>query len=69
MIDPLKSLYSNKFRISLPDYNGEDSWTLPVPARFIIGQDGVIKYAEYSIDYTKRPNPDVLVSKLESIKN
>lgn len=69
MIDPLKSLYADNFGISLPNYNGDDSWTLPVPARFIIGQDGVIKYAEYSIDYTKRPNPDVLVSKLESIKN
>ena len=64
MVDPLKLLYANKFRISLPDYNGEDSWTLPVPARFVIGMDGVIKYAEYSIDYTKRPNPDVLLEHL-----
>ena len=69
MVDPLRSLYENVFGISLPSFNGEDSWTLPVPARFIIGQDGVIEYAEYSVDYTKRPNPDVLVSKLESIKN
>ena len=66
MVDPLKSLYANKFRIRLPDYNGDDSWTLPVPARFIIGQDGVIKYAEYSIDYTKRPNPDVLIDALKT---
>ena len=67
MKDPLKSLYKDTFKISLPNYNGDDSWTLPIPARFIIGTDGVIKYVEYSIDYTKRPNPDVLVEALKAI--
>ncbi|MBC6997022.1 peroxiredoxin-like family protein [Cytophaga sp. FL35] len=65
MIDPLKGLYKDKFNISLPHFNGDESWTLPIPARFIIGVDGTIKYAEYSVDYTKRPNPDVLVAALE----
>ncbi|MCR9249402.1 MAG: AhpC/TSA family protein [bacterium] len=67
MVDPLKSLYNDVFGINLQTYNGEDSWTLPVPARFIIGTDGLIKYAEYSVDYTKRPNPDVLVEELEKL--
>ena len=66
MVDPLKSLYNDTFRISLPRYNGDESWTLPVPARFIIGTDGIIKYVEYSVDYTKRPNPDVLVDALSN---
>jgi peroxiredoxin len=64
MVDPLKSLYDS-FGINLPNYNGDTSWTLPVPARFIIGKDGFIKYAEFSVDYTKRPNPDVLIEALE----
>lgn len=68
MIDPLKSLYRDNFGIYLNSYNGDNSWTLPVPARFIIGTDGFIKYAEYSVDYTKRPNPDVLISKLEYLE-
>lgn len=67
MVDPLKSLYNDKFKINLPNYNGYDSWTLPVPARFIIDTDGIIKYAEFSVDYTKRPNPDVLVEALKTI--
>ncbi|MBD0400679.1 peroxiredoxin-like family protein [Flammeovirga sp. EKP202] len=67
MVDPLKSLYNDKFNIKLNEYNGDDSWTLPVPARFIIDTDGIIKYAEYSVDYTKRPNPDVLVSELQAV--
>lgn len=66
MIDPLKSIY-NSFSIKLPEYNGDDSWTLPVPARFIVGTDGIIKYAEYSVDYTQRPNPDVLVDVLKTL--
>lgn len=64
MIDPLKSLYANNFGISLPAYNGDESWTLPVPSRFIIEQDGFIRYAEYSVDYTKRPDPNILVDHL-----
>lgn len=67
MVDPLKSLYRDSFGIKLPDFNGDESWTLPVPARFIIGTDGIIKYAEFSVDYTKRPNPDVLVETLKAI--
>ena len=67
MRNPLKSLYKDTFKINLPNYNGDDSWTLPIPARFIIGTDGIIKYVEYSIDYTKRPNPDVLIEALKTL--
>ncbi|TYA74035.1 peroxiredoxin-like family protein [Seonamhaeicola marinus] len=67
MVNPLKSLYKDDFKISLPMYNGDDSWTLPIPARFIIDTDGIIKYAEYSIDYTKRPNPEVLIQALKKL--
>lgn len=51
MVDPLKSLYQ-QFGIDLGKFNGDESWTLSVPVCFIIGQDGVIKYTEFSIDYT-----------------
>ncbi|WP_196893436.1 peroxiredoxin-like family protein [Aureivirga marina] len=67
MKDPLKSLYTKTFDIQIPKYNGDDSWTLPIPARFIIGTDKIIKYVEYSIDYTNRPNPDVLVPTLKKL--
>lgn len=42
---------------NLPLVNGEDSWTLPMPGRFVIGSDGVIAYAEVNPDYTRRPEP------------
>ena len=40
--------------LDLPTFNGDDSWTLPIPARFIIDQKGLVRYAELDPDYTLR---------------
>ena len=48
-------------------FNGEDSWTLPMPARYVIGQDGVIAYAEVNPDYTRRPEPSDMFPVLERL--
>ncbi len=50
LVDLYKSLGN-----MLPQFNGDDSWTLPMPGRFVIGSDGVITYAEVNPDYTRRP--------------
>ncbi|MCH8686476.1 peroxiredoxin-like family protein [Pedomonas mirosovicensis] len=42
----------------LPAFNGDPSWTLPMPARYVIAQDGTILYAEVNPDYTRRPEPE-----------
>jgi len=42
----------------LPAFNGDASWTLPIPARYVIGQDGTILYAEVNPDHTRRPEPE-----------
>ena len=34
------------FRNDLPLINGDPSWVLPMPARYVIGTDGVIAYAQ-----------------------
>lgn len=52
----------------LPTFNGEDSWTLPMPGRFVIGQAGIIAYAEVNPDYTRRPEPDDLFPVLDRLK-
>jgi len=46
--------------------NGDPSWTLPMPARYVIGQDGIILYAEVNPDYTIRPDPEDLLPVLNS---
>jgi peroxiredoxin len=54
--DYLVELYKS-LKNDLPTFNGDDSWTLPMPARYVIGQDGIIRYAEVNPDYTRRPEP------------
>lgn len=45
----------------LPTFNDDPSWTLPMPARYIVGSDGMILYSEVNPDYTNRPEPDELL--------
>jgi peroxiredoxin len=58
--DDLIELYKN-LRNDLPTFNDDPSWTLPMPARYVIGQDGVIRYAEVNPDYTQRPEPEAML--------
>jgi len=66
--DYLISLYRDGFQNDLAVANGEPSWTLPMPARFIIGRDGTIAYAEVNPDYTRRPDPSDLIPALERLQ-
>lgn len=45
--------------------NGEDSGSLPMPGLYVIGQDGIVAYAEVNPDYTKRPDPNDLLPILD----
>jgi peroxiredoxin len=54
--DYLIELYKS-LKNDLPAFNGDPSWTLPMPARYVIGQDDTILYAEVNPDYTRRPEP------------
>jgi peroxiredoxin len=51
----------------LPQFNGEDSWTLPMPARYVIATDGRIVYAEVNADYTRRPEPSAMFPVLDRL--
>jgi peroxiredoxin len=67
--DYLVDLYKNVFQNDLELVNGDPSWTLPMPARFVIGQDGTILYAEVSPDYTRRPDPEELLPVLDQARS
>ena len=62
LVDLYKSLKND-----LPAFNDDPAWTLPMPARYVIGQDGVIAYAEVNPDYTLRPEPDSMLPVLERL--
>lgn len=63
MPDYLIELYKG-LKNDLPAFNGDPSWTLPMPGRFVIGQDGTILYAEVNPDYTRRPEPQDMLPAL-----
>jgi len=63
--DYLIKLYKS-LKNDLPGFNGDTSWTLPMPGRFVISRDGVIRYAEVNPDYTHRPEPEDVLLALRS---
>jgi peroxiredoxin len=65
--DDLKDVYLNVFKNDLAKRNGEPSWQLPMPARFVIDRGGVIRSAEVDPDYTVRPEPEETVAFLRTL--
>jgi peroxiredoxin len=65
--DDLIAVYKS-FGNDLTIGNGEDSWTLPMPARYVIGTDSIIAYAEVNPDYTRRPDPSELLPVLRRLR-
>jgi peroxiredoxin len=62
--DYLIELYKG-LKNDLPTFNDDPSWTLPMPARYVIDRNGTIVYAEVNPDYTHRPEPEELLPALE----
>ncbi len=58
MLEYLRAIYRT-FPLDLTQVNGDDSWTLPLPmpARFVIDRQRIIRAAESDPDYTTRPEP------------
>jgi len=64
--DDVKEIYAG-FGLDLPGSNGDDSWTLPIPARFVVAADGTIKAADVDPDYTSRPEPSKTLEDLKAL--
>ena len=56
------------FGNDLPKINDDPAWVLPMPARYVVGADGIIAYAEVNPDYTHRPDPSELLPVLDHLK-
>jgi peroxiredoxin len=65
--DSLKQVHK-QLGADLEAFNGESSWTLPMPARYVIDQNGIIAYAEINPDYTRRPEPSDVFPVLDALK-
>jgi len=53
--------------LDLAAVNGESSWTLRMPALYVINPEGIVEYADVSADYTRRCDPTELIPILNDI--
>ena len=67
-VPPLQEAVYRQAFVNLPFTNGDESWELPIPATYIVDQDGTVLYASANEDYTERPEPgDVVRVLLQSL--
>ena len=60
-----QAVYRRAF-VNLPMVNGDESWTLPIPATYILDHDGTVLYASANEDYTERPEPAEILKTLQT---
>jgi peroxiredoxin len=63
----LRDIYL-KFGIDLARGNGDGTWRLPVPARFVIDRQGIIRAVDADPDYTRRSEPARTVEILKTLR-
>ena len=61
----IQALYT-QFGIDFEKYYGDKSYKLPLPATYVINQQGIITYAFLNEDYTLRAEPADVMAALES---
>lgn len=65
----LKDLYLDRFNNNIQEINEGSAWELPIPARFVIGQDGNILDVQADSDYRFRPEPLTTINFLKNLNN
>jgi len=56
-----------KMFAGIPDANPDTGWRIPVPATFVIDQQGVVRGRHVNADYTYRMEPAEILSVLQEI--
>lgn len=51
---------------TLPDFMGNETWMLPIPATFVVGRDGLVKARFVDPDYRKRMAVEDLLKALKA---
>jgi peroxiredoxin len=64
--DDLRAVYLS-FGNDLAVRNGESSWTLPMPGRFVIDRSGVVRAADVDPDYEHRPEPQKTIDDIKAL--
>jgi peroxiredoxin len=56
--------YYRSILVNIPFVNGDDSWRLPMPATYVVSQQGTVLFAEAYADSRVRPEPAEVLSVL-----
>jgi len=64
--DYLRDLYKS-FGTALDRFNDEPEYRLPMPARYVIDKEGIIRAADVNADYTIRTEPSETLSELRRV--
>ena len=62
----LKAVYLS-FGNDLARRNGDDSWTLPMPGRFVIDRTGIVRAVDVDPDYQYRPEPQKTIDDVRAL--
>lgn len=65
--EELKGVYDT-FNLDLKRINGDDSWVLAMPARYVIDPEGIIRSVDVNPDYTVRTEPEETLQVLQLLK-
>lgn len=65
--DYLQHTFINVMKRDLTAFNATDRWILPVPATYIIDQEGIVRYASSNPDFMQRTDPQQIIDKLEEL--
>ena len=60
--------YYRSIMINIPFINGEDTWSLPLPASIVVDRNGIIRYAEAHANFRVRPEPASTIAVLDSLQ-
>jgi peroxiredoxin len=64
--DDLKGVYLS-FGNDLAVRNGEGSWTLPMPGRFVVDRGAIVRAADVDPDYEHRPEPEKTINDVKAL--
>lgn len=64
----IREIYTS-FGFELPKINGDDSWTLPIPAVYVVDRDGTVVWADVNANYTERAEPADVLQALKEISS
>jgi peroxiredoxin len=64
--DYLRELYKS-FGSTLDRFHDESEYRLPMPARYVVDKQGIIRAADVNADYTIRPEPSETLRQLRAL--